>query len=299
MKAPNFFIIGAPKCGTTALSEYLRNHPQAFMCHPKEPHYFAEDFPEYRAATTLESYLDLFAAAPADSLAAGEASVFYLYSDCAVANILRVFPEAKFIVMLRNPFELAISMHAQAVYSGDDLVRDFSSAWAARKARYNGITPFTCRDTKPLTYDRVALIGQQLQRALSIVPQGQLRWWFYDDFSADSRKVYLEVLGFLGLADDKKDDFPKINARSSPRSSALTWATQRTPKPLIDAALGAKRILGIKRLGMLNAVRRMNTKPAQAPNVSPSVQAEMRDVFKPDIQLLSQITGRDLSHWLA
>ena len=48
MMLPDFFIVGAPKCGTTAISEYLRTHPRIFMCKPKEPHYFALDIPGYR-----------------------------------------------------------------------------------------------------------------------------------------------------------------------------------------------------------------------------------------------------------
>ena len=60
MTRPNFFIVGAPKCGTTALSEYLREHPNAFLCQPKEPHYFATDFPTHRYVTKEEAYLKLF-----------------------------------------------------------------------------------------------------------------------------------------------------------------------------------------------------------------------------------------------
>ena len=57
---PNFFIVGAPKCGTTALYEYLRPHPNVFMSPVKEPHFFATDLGEYPFVRTWEEYTALF-----------------------------------------------------------------------------------------------------------------------------------------------------------------------------------------------------------------------------------------------
>ena len=74
MRKPNFFIVGAPKCGTTALSEYLREHPQVFMSRPKEPHHFATDMPRYRFTKNEADYLDLFSGADDSHTAIGEAS---------------------------------------------------------------------------------------------------------------------------------------------------------------------------------------------------------------------------------
>ena len=87
MGRPNFFIIGAPKCGTTALYEYLRTHPRVFMPQIKEPHYFAADFPTYRTIHTEPEYLRLFSPARPEQTAVGEASVFYLFSQVAVRNL--------------------------------------------------------------------------------------------------------------------------------------------------------------------------------------------------------------------
>ena len=91
-RRPDFFILGAPKCGTTALSEYLRRHPRVFVSRPKEPHYFCADFDYYYAPgqRTEEHYLRLFAEADEGHLAVGEASVWYLYSEDAARNIARV-----------------------------------------------------------------------------------------------------------------------------------------------------------------------------------------------------------------
>ena len=86
-KKPNFFIVGAPKCGTTALASYLNEHSKIFVSNPKEPHYFATDFPRYRLYDSLKQYLDIFNDAKSENVAIGEASVFYMYSRGYKKNI--------------------------------------------------------------------------------------------------------------------------------------------------------------------------------------------------------------------
>lgn len=85
MKKPNLFIVGAPKCGTTALAEYLDSHPNIFMCRPKEPNYYANaltlpgaylDRQSYHV--DLQAYLGLFDHATEDHVILGEASTRYL-----------------------------------------------------------------------------------------------------------------------------------------------------------------------------------------------------------------------------
>jgi uncharacterized protein with GYD domain len=119
---PNFVILGAPKCGTTALSEYLREHPRVFVSRPKEPHYFCDDWDYYYAPgeRTQEHYLHLFDDATDDHLAIGEASVWYLYSTTAARNIAAFDPAMRVIVMVRNPVELVPSLHSQLRYMLDE-----------------------------------------------------------------------------------------------------------------------------------------------------------------------------------
>jgi hypothetical protein len=86
VKRPNFFIVGAPKCGTIALYTYLRRHPAVFMSH-KEVHYFGHDLGHrYCGAMSEEDYLKLFTPAGAES-ALGDASVWYLFSKSAAQEI--------------------------------------------------------------------------------------------------------------------------------------------------------------------------------------------------------------------
>lgn len=127
MKKPNFFIIGAPKCGTTSLAAWLAEHPQIFMSPIKEPQFFNKDvgFP----MKSLQAYEKLFKDASSGHIAVGEATVLYLYSKVAVRNILDYNPDAKFIVCLRNPVDMAYSLHEQWFFNGIEDIEDFKEAW--------------------------------------------------------------------------------------------------------------------------------------------------------------------------
>ena len=117
IKNPNLFILGAPKCGTTSLYTYLREHPNIFFSHIKGPHYFATDFENYRSVKTKVDYANLFSEANAQHSIIGEASVLYLYSENAIKGIYNDNPNAKLIIMLRNPIEVVQSWHAQMLWS--------------------------------------------------------------------------------------------------------------------------------------------------------------------------------------
>ena len=299
MTTPNFFIIGAPKCGTTALSEYLRMHPSIYMSTPKEPHFFATDLPKYRTCTDWASYLDLFSSANDGDKAVGEASVFYLYSREALSAIRRAVPNAKLIVMLRDPVQLAFSMHSQALLSRDESVVSFEKAWRLCSRRRAGKDlPPGCRDGKILQYDRVALIGEQLERALMEFPRENVRWWFLEDLQTDARLVYEGVLAHLGVASDGRTEFAVVNERRRSKSQVLARFTQETPDFLVRAAMAAKRSIGIKRWGVLGLIRRFNRTKARPASLSPTLEREMRQLFADDVRLLQTLTGRDLTGWL-
>jgi len=299
MKLPNFFILGAPKCGTTALSVYLREHPQVFMCTPKEPHYFAEEFPRYRIVERWDDYLGLFSGAESRHAAVGEASVFHLYSAVAIPRLLERIPRARLIVLLRNPVELARAMHSQVLLTRDETVTSFEEAWRLCDARRRGASvPPGCREVKILLYDQIAAIGAQLKRLLECAPRERVKWWFFDDFVRDPGRIYREVLQFLELADDGRKSFPQVNGRLRSRVQCLAQLTQKPPRAWVQAAAIGRRMLGVQYWGVLDFLRRINTVPARPPALPVELQAQMREHFAPDVRLLASITGRNLDHWL-
>src|SRR5580692_11872450 len=110
-RVPDFFIVGNPKSGTTALYEMLRSHPQIFMPTLKEPHFFAaEKPPSSPLPNTLDEYLALFAAAEPNQCA-GEASPSYLRSPTAAGRIAQLAPDARIVAILREPAGFVRSLH--------------------------------------------------------------------------------------------------------------------------------------------------------------------------------------------
>jgi len=131
---PNFFIIGAAKSGTTSLTEYLRTHPNIYFGKVKEPHFFDLDSCKC-FKFSLETYMSLFSRAdPEIHKAVGEASTGYLFSKVAVPEILKFNPNARFVVLLRNPIELVQSLHSEMCFEGIETVREFETAWRLEEA---------------------------------------------------------------------------------------------------------------------------------------------------------------------
>ena len=301
-RRPNFFILGAPKCGTTALSEYLRQHPRAFVSQPKEPHYFCGDFDYYYAPgrRSEEHYLRLFDAATDEHLAVGEASVWYLYSGDAARNIAAFDPDARVIVMLRNPVDLVPSLHSQLLYMLDEDEPDPARAWELQEPRRRGEhLPPRVRVPEFLQYGDAARLGAQLRRVYEALPREQVLTLVFDDLREDTGAVYRRTLEFLGLPDDGRADFPRVNENKVHRAGAVARLTQRPPAALVGVARSVKRVAGVERLGVLERVRRGNRQVTRRRQIDPELAAELRDHFRDDVGELGELVGRDLSGWLA
>jgi Sulfotransferase family len=198
-------------------------HPHIFMCPVKEPHYFNTD--DKRGVQTSNEYHRLFQAASNEHRAIGEASVWYLSSATAVENILEYRPDAKFIVMLRSPVEMAQALHAEMVLSGHENLADFGLAWDLQEQRRNGrhLPPLTWARRR-LLYGDICSLGAQLERLLAKVPQERVLSILLEDLSVRPREEYRRVLEFLGLGDDGRTSFPVMNRARSVRWPALTRA---------------------------------------------------------------------------
>ncbi len=301
MRGPNFFIIGAPKCGTTALVEYLRDHPRVFMSWPKEPHYFAEDFDRYRRIRTAKDYFDIFQPATNEHLAFGEASVWYLYSSVAVRNIRAYDPKAKLIVMLRNPVDFVHSLHNQLVYNFFETEKDFRAAWRLQRVRRRGDQiPRTCPEPAFLQYERVGKLGEQVGRVLDVFPMDQVKVILLDDFARSTRTVYEEVLGFLGVPSDGRTEFPKVNVRKRHRSSLLGRLLMNPPgsiRFLETQVRRSLRLLGVRNLSAWHRLIHANEQPLNIQPLPSDLRETLVKVFANDIERLSALIGRDLNHW--
>lgn len=288
---PNFFIVGAPKCGTTAWAEYLKSHPDVGFARHKEPHFFNTDFPDFRWARNEAEYLELFKGCEGKK-AVGEASVIYLYSAEAAANIARFCPDAKILIFLRDPQDFLTSYHNQLLMNLDEDIRDFNTAWALSGKRADN-PPKTCRDLKFLDYRSVAQFGQQIERYRAHFPSDQIMILKMEEWKSDPRAAYLRVLGFLNLSDDARTEFPVIHEAKHHASDKVAQLVQRPPDWALRIASGLRRMLGLKRLGLSGLLRRVNTGKGYAPardiGLSANTRQDIRTVLAPDQYLLQQI----------
>ncbi len=298
-RKPNFFIVGAPKCGTTALYEYLRGHPSIFMPKYKEPHFFAKDLGTYPLIKTADAYAALFAEAEARHTAVGEASVYYLRSTTALAGIRQYDPSARIIAMYRNPVEMVHSFHSQLLYVGEENVSDFEQAWRLQARRAQGLDlPPRSRGGFLLQYAELGRFGSQTERVLAHFPPAQVKLILFEDFAADARRVYDEVIAFLGVPHDGRTEFARINENKRARVDWLKHFLRKPPPGLRRGVRGLKRLLGGERLGGLKSeIVRMNTVKERRPALSPELRAEMVDTFRDEVRRLGELLGRDLSHW--
>lgn len=296
-RRPNFFIVGAPKCGTTALATYLREHPQIFMPQQKEPHYFAEDYPIFREVWTEQQYLRLFRSADSSHLAVGEASVWYLYSEHALPRIKTFAPDARIVVQVRNPVDLVYSYHSQALRALNEDVSDFWTAWQLQPERRAGrFIPPTCRMPHLLQYDAHGQLGTQLHRLLSIFPAEQVHVALFDDLVADSRSVYRNALDFLGVPDDGRTTYARVNENMAVRSRRVARFVQRPPQ-VVRWAIRQRTRLGIRPMGILKQARLANWQADRRAPMPPDVRRVLIGVFSAEIDLLEQLLHRDLSQW--
>ena len=288
MKKPNFFIIGAPKCATTSLARWLDQHESVFFSIPKEPAFFNDSSVTIK---TLKQYETLYKKANKSHIAVGEGTTHYFYSDTAIKKILDYSPKAKFILCLRNPIDMAVSMHSERLYQGDEAIKSFEEVWK-KDISERGMRRVSLFQNKfsHLTYKELCSHGYWLQRLLKIVDRDQLHIILFDDLKKDAKKVFSEVLSFLGLPPNDEIKLLKHNTAKQIKS---IWISR-----LIKWGVYIKKkIFGKYRTNIASFLRNMNTYKEKNEQISSELYQEMLNYFLEDIILLESLINKDLSEW--
>lgn len=299
---PDFFIVGAPRCGTTSLSRYLSKHPQICFSRPKEPHFFSFATNHGDKVDLAKDYFQRFFPHfdPKRHLVLGEGSVSYLYSPEAIRRILAVNPRAKFIVSVRNPIEMVRSYHSRLLYILDEDVRDLAQAWALQDERAEGRRlPRACRDPRLLQYREIGALGRQVERLFAIAGRERCKVVLFDDLIADPRGTYCEILDFLGVEDDGRTRFSQKRRTRRYRHPLLQRLTVRPPRGLVSLLRLVQSQLGAKRLDkrLRRRMRRLNTEAAHFAKVDSEMRQTLATAFVEDVRLLGRLLDRDLSAW--
>lgn len=295
MSKPNLFIVGAPKCGTTSWVEYLSQHHDIFFSPAKEPHYFSTDFPRFTWAQSLEEYESNFVGSEPHKIV-GEASVMYLYSSNAAKEIKAYSPDAKILVFLRPVSSFLRSYHQQLLYNRDETIQEFELAWSLWAERSVGRkVPPTCRDVAFLNYRAVASFGEQLDRYFQVFDKEKIKVVWFEDWIGSPRKTYLDILKFLGINDDGRQEFRRLNSARRHRSAWIANLTQRPSPHILRAARFASNLFGLERGKLAAKVRAVNSVERKNNDLPEQVKLELRDFLREDTKILRALTNRDYS----
>lgn len=301
---PDFFLVGAPRCGTTAITNWLKRHPQVCFSKPKEPHYFSKVEQLLPSPDVHTHYLqaNYWHYEPELHRRLGEGSVSTLYSPEAVARILSLNAEARFVAVVRNPLEMLPSYHALLLYYMDEDEEDIERAWQLQDARAVGDSlPRRCLDPKLLQYADMARLGKHVEALLGQAGRDRCHVIVYDDLLADPLETYRALLAFLGLDDHE----PDLQRRNESRGIRFGWLHRLIYRPpLVDPEKLVRFVASRTRKGGGSRLKRLrkrliqwNTVPRRPAALSPALREEVRATLADDIERLAKLLGRDLASW--
>jgi hypothetical protein len=298
-KLPNFFIVGAPKCGTTALYSYLKQHPQIFMSPHKEPTFFGRDLlpacPYF--VGDWEAYKALFEGAE-NYPVVGEASVYYLVSESAASEIHAIAPDAKIVIMIRNPIDMMHSLHGQLLYSGAEKESSFMHALSQEESRRRiGFHSNQCVH-QALLYRNMATYSVQIERYFEAFGRENVHVILLEEFIKNKSGIYKELLSFLGVDESYLPEFPVVNSNKEVRFGTLQSFLRKRPKALRDLAKWIlpvsvkKKIIG----PFIRRLKRLNTRVSPREPIPSWFREKIRTEFQGEIIRLERLLNRDIPY---
>jgi hypothetical protein len=295
---PNFLIIGAPKCGTTSLYEYVDQHPDVFMSTPKETRFF--DSWEYEDG--LRFYWDTYFEGWAGQIAVGEATPNYLCVPFVALRIRESLPDTKLIAVLRNPvdrsysgwwmkysrgreklpFEDAVYENFKRLQSSDypKEAQNEYQWYGYRTSRKKGISKYR-------HYLEHGHYAEHLKRYLSLFPAAQLKTVFFGDLCRNPQAIMQEIWEFIGV------DLGGRRIIKKPRNTAFG---SRKIKRLVNTITRTYLHKILPKRARIQ-IREGLSKFGERPNMNKEIRAWLIDYYDKRNRELEELTGRNLAHW--
>lgn len=289
MKA-SLFIVGAPKCGTTALCHYLSSHPKIYLPDRSnrsdgkfEPHYFAP----VGKITAISEYNALYAPMRKDQVGI-DASVYYLYFSKYSAKRIQCYnPDAKFIIMIRNPWEVLVSHYRETVYQGSERSKTLEQA-------------LNCPNREWSTVDHLGVIkfSNEIMNYFQIFGKEAVKVINFDNFKKDTKIVYKEVLDFIQIEENQFHDFNKVNERKNIKWRSVHRLLTTPP----EWAWCFKSMLPIAfRRSVIANLRKINTTSKSTDNrdliLKPETESKVQSIISEELEALENLLDWDLSSW--
>lgn len=298
-KLPNFLLVGAAKCGTSSLHNYLNQHPDIFMptftadgLKVKEPRFLIKEKIQKRLQKGIWNYKDykLLFQGVTDEIAIGEATVLYLYYHSeAIKNIKKYLGEdVKIIIMLRNPIDRAYSAYSFASRTLQEN-QSFNEALINARPRFDNdetLSPMILYKELGMYYKMVKDYMQNFKYVHIVI---------YDDFILQTDREVNKVLDFLNI-----NTITNINTSTIINSGGRKWDSKFVKKLLMVDSI-FKKILKIiipKKIRLNIKNRLVQSFTSKADLINKTTKKELLDYYYKDIRLLEKLINKDLSKWL-
>lgn len=296
---PTFVVAGAARAGTTALSEALRAHPDVWLTQPKEPHYLAlaGATPTFSgpgdaetinrvAVTDAAAYRELFRGG--ESFAArGDASVSTLYyASTAAPRLHDLNPEARVVLVLRDPVDRAFSSHQYLRNRGFEPEEDFLAAVAEEPRRIEQGWHHLWH------YTGMSRYAEDVERLRAVMGPDNVGIWWYDDMVTPESGAIEEIQSFLGLQPAVgADGLTRVNASGKERSAAAAGVMHAASRSRVLRST----VKAVVPFGVRERIRSLNLSRSETPK---ALRAALLPVLEPDLTRLEQVIGREAPrHW--
>lgn len=292
---PNFLVIGAARAGTTALYNFLVQHPQVFMSENKEPGFFMLEGTQIEnpystreyAVNDLETYQSLFADVKPEHVAIGEATTGYLSSQYVPVRVKQRIPDVKLIALLRNPIDRAYSEYELLLRAGRE-TRSFEDV-----IEKEPLDPLTDLPWNPdeLKYVRKGMYYAHLSRFYNLFDESQIAVFLYEDWRKNQAETLRRIYAALGVDEGFQPDLNiEHNVGGVPKNQFvynLVFGSKRLKQV-------AKAVVPTKHLKKVRGAFLDRSKDA----LTPQTAHRLAEIYRDDVEALQKLINRDLSHWL-
>jgi len=283
----DFFIVGAPKAGTTSLYHYLDEHPEIEMSSKKEPDYFSDKpiqeqgmYYGKNRINTLDKYESLFA--QKEGVIYGEGSVSYLFYENVAEDIKKYNPNAKIIIMLRNPVDRAFSHYLMDYRLG--LVSNSFEEIINKKSKYKSAHLFYQQ------YIEVSEYAKQIQRYCNVFSTDNLLLIDYEDFKGDVVGTVDLVYNFLKVSTEFVADVnTKHNTFTMPKNKGIRF--------IYSFVFLRKTLTFIFPKSLVKNIKGLLFKADKKPKLLEETRNQLKQFFSDDVRELGGVLGKDYSKW--
>ncbi len=298
---PNLFIVGQPKSGTTALHQFLGQHPEIYMSSIKEPHFFCADFhlesdraygkQRFYDFRNESAYLQLFSKAKNVKIA-GESSTNYLYSQVAAEKIHNFNPDAKIIIILREPAKFLYSLHSHYVKFTEENEPDFLTALALETERQQEKS-LSSRVTSPsyVYYSQRVQYYQQVKRYCDRFSPNQIKVIIFEEFQSENERIFREILEFLGVDSNFTPEYAAVNTNKEVKFKAINNLVNHPFAKSISKNLLSQEFNDFVRDKI---VERLLWNQAPKATMPDPIKVQLMQQYKPEVIQISKLLGIDL-----